>query len=87
MAVIVESTPNPNAMKFTVDKMIFEGDDSISVMPGETSEYDIMNDLMHLSGVDNVFGYQNFITINKRIDAEWDELVKEVERVIENYGY
>lgn len=46
-----------------------------------------MNDLMHLSGVDNVFGYQNFITINKRIDAEWDELVKEVERVIENYGY
>lgn len=87
MAVIVESTPNPNAMKFTVDKIIFEGDDSISVMPGETSEHNIMNDLMEINGVDNVFGYQNFITVNKRIDADWDSLIPEVEKVIEGYGY
>ncbi len=87
MAVIVESTPNPNAMKFTVNKIIFDGDDSISVMPGETSEFDIMNDLMEVPGVDNVFGYQNFITVNKRIDAEWDNLIPEVERIMESYGY
>ncbi|PKR78324.1 scaffolding protein [Halalkalibacillus sediminis] len=87
MAVIAEPTPNPNAMKFTVDKVIFEGDDSISVMQGETSEHQILNDLMDVEGVDNVFGYHNFITVNKTFDAEWDSLTPKVESIMEGYGY
>lgn len=87
MAVRPEGTPNPNAVKFTTDKNIFEGTDSISVMPGDVSEHDILNDLMKLEGVDNVFGYQNFITINKKFDVEWDDLVDKVVEVIEAYGY
>ncbi len=65
MSIHIEATPNPNAMKFTSDRMIFEGNSSISVMPGQTSEHDILNDLMKLDGVDNVFGFQHFITVNK----------------------
>jgi hypothetical protein len=87
MGVRVDETPNPNALKFTVDKVIFDGTDSVSVMPGDTSEYDIMNDLMNLEGVDNVFGYQNFITVNKQFGAEWDGLRSQVIEVIEKHGY
>lgn len=87
MAVIAEPTPNPNAMKFTSNKVIFEGDDSISVMSGETSEYEVLNELMKIEGVDNVFGYHNFITVNKTFDAEWNELIPKVEEVIEKFGY
>ncbi|UJL47606.1 NifU N-terminal domain-containing protein [Virgibacillus sp. NKC19-16] len=87
MAVHVEATPNPNALKFTSDKLIFEGTNSISVMPGDTSEYEIMNELMQLEGVDNVFGYQNFITINKLFGAEWDDVTPKVTEVIEKHGY
>lgn len=87
MGVRAESTPNPNALKFTSDKLIFEGDSSISVMPGDTSEHKILNDLMNLEGVDNVFGYQNFITINKMFDAEWDDVQPKVIEVIENHGF
>lgn len=87
MGVRPEATPNPNAIKFTTDKMIFEGTNSISVMQGDTSEYDILNDLLKLDGVDNVFGYQNFITVNKHFDVEWDDLVDNVVEVIKGYGY
>lgn len=87
MGVRAETTPNPNALKFTTDSLIFEGDNSISVMPGDTSEHDILNDLMEVNGVDNVFGYQNFITVNKAFDVEWDELQPKVIDVIEKYGY
>lgn len=87
MGVRAEVTPNPNALKFTTDKIIFEGTNSISVMPGDTSEHDIMNELMTLEGVDNVFGYQNFITINKEFDAEWDNVTPHVIKVMESYGY
>lgn len=87
MGVRAETTPNPNALKFTTDKLIFEGTDSISVMPGDTSEHEILNDLMKIDGVDNVFGYQNFITVNKQFDVEWDVLQGKVEEVFKNYGY
>lgn len=87
MAIRAEATPNPNALKFTTDKLIFEGNSSISVMPGDTSEHEILNELMKLDGVDNVFGYQNFITVNKNFDVEWDNLSPRVQEVLEKYGY
>ncbi|WP_066187055.1 MULTISPECIES: NifU N-terminal domain-containing protein [Gracilibacillus] len=87
MSIHVESTPNPNAMKFNSDKLIFEGNNSISVMPGQTSEHGVLNELMKLDGVDNVFGFQHFITVNKKFDAEWDELIEKVEAVIVSFGY
>lgn len=87
MRVRPENTPNPNAIKFTTDKIIFEGTDSISVMPGDKSEHAILNDLMDLDGVDNVFGYQNFITVNKQFDAEWDNVKDAVLGVFEQHGF
>ncbi|MGY0692803.1 NifU N-terminal domain-containing protein [Virgibacillus sp. FSP13] len=87
MGLRAEATPNPNALKFSTDKLIFEGTASISVMPGDTSEHAILNDLMQLEGVDNVFGYQNFITVNKQFDVEWDDLQPKVENVFEKHGY
>ncbi|SHG22664.1 NifU N-terminal domain-containing protein [Ornithinibacillus halophilus] len=87
MGVRAEATPNPNALKFTTDKLIFEGTNSISVRAGETSEHEILNELMKLEGVDTVFGYQNFITVNKEFDAEWDNVTPQVMEIFEKYGY
>ncbi|MCT2535621.1 NifU N-terminal domain-containing protein [Aquibacillus koreensis] len=87
MSIHVEATPNPNAMKFTTDSLIFEGNSSISVMPGQTSEHKILNDLMAIESVDNVFGYQNFITVNKKADVEWDNLTPQVKDILNTYGY
>ncbi|UOQ92811.1 NifU N-terminal domain-containing protein [Halobacillus shinanisalinarum] len=87
MAIKIEETPNPNARKFTTDSLIFTGDGSVSVMPGQTSEHSIMNELMALDGVDNVFGFQNFITINKLPNADWETLTPKVEGLLSEKGY
>ncbi|AXI08760.1 scaffolding protein [Oceanobacillus sp. 143] len=87
MGVRIEPTPNPNAMKFSTDSIIFEGTNSVSVMPGDTSEHAILNDLMKLDGVDNVFGYQNFITVNKKFDVEWENITSSIQEVIAKHGY
>lgn len=87
MGVRAEGTPNPNAVKFTTDKLIFEGTDSISVMPGDKSEHAILNELMDLDGVDNVFGYQHFITVNKQLDVEWDQIMDSILNVFEQHGF
>lgn len=87
MTVVTEATPNPNAMKFVSNKQIFQGDDSISIMPGQTSEYDVLNQLMKLEEVDNVFGYQFFITINKHAEIEWEDVIPKVRAIMEEHGY
>ncbi|BAM47944.1 MAG: scaffolding protein [Amphibacillus sp.] len=87
MAVITEATPNPNAMKFVSDKQIFPGDKSVSVRPGETSDYTILNELMELVEVDNVFGYQFFITITKKETVSWKTIIPKVEAVMTAHGY
>ncbi|MCZ0703934.1 hypothetical protein J2T56_002166 [Natronobacillus azotifigens] len=87
MAIITEATPNPNAMKFTSDKQIFTGDASISIKTGQASEHELLNELIALDHVDNVFGYQHFITINKSSEADWEQIVPKVEAIISNYGY
>jgi len=87
MGVRAEGTPNPNAVKFTTDKLIFEGTNSISVMPGDKSEHAILNELMDLDGVDNVFGYQHFITVNKMVDVEWDQIMDSILNVFEQHGF
>jgi len=86
MSVRPEATPNPNAIKFSTDKIIFQGTNSISVFPGDTSEHEILNDLMKITGVDNVFGYQNFITVNKLFDVEWDDLTPKILDVFSRHG-
>ena len=87
MTVHTEPTPNPNAMKFNSDKQIFLGEDSYSVMSGETSDYAILNELVSLDHVNNVLGYQYFITINKNDAIEWEELIPKVETVMAKHGY
>ncbi|UUI01814.1 NifU N-terminal domain-containing protein [Oceanobacillus jeddahense] len=87
MAVHISPTPNPNAMKYTSDSVIFSGTNSISVMPGDVSEHEILNELMKLEDVDNVFGYQNFITVNKHFDADWESINPKVEEIFVKFGY
>lgn len=86
MSVRPEATPNPNALKYTTDQILFEGNDSISVLPGDTSEFEILNELMEIDGVDNVFGYQNFITVTKFFDVEWDEINELILDVFKKHG-
>ncbi|WP_147803581.1 NifU N-terminal domain-containing protein [Alkalicoccus halolimnae] len=85
--VQAEGTPNPNAMKFTADKVLFEGSGSASFKKSDDTDHPLAKELLALDGVDNIFGFQDFVTVNKLPDAEWDELLPKVEEVFDNvYG-
>ncbi|CAM3828598.1 NifU N-terminal domain-containing protein [Alkalicoccus chagannorensis] len=81
MAVEVraDATPNPNAMKFTANQVLFEGSGSASFKSAEETDHPLAKELLQLEGVDNIFGFQDFVTVNKLPDAEWDDLLPKVE--------
>lgn len=86
MSILIEKTPNPLAMKFTSPNQIFDGTDSYPVHKGEVSDYQILNDLLTLDGVNHVFGYQAFITIIKEPNVHWDQLIPSVTAVMTAFG-
>ncbi|PRO64225.1 NifU N-terminal domain-containing protein [Alkalicoccus urumqiensis] len=82
-----DATPNPNAMKLTADRVLFEGSGSASFKNAEETDHPLAKELLTLDGVDNIFGFQDFVTVNKEPDAEWDALLPEVEAVFNKvYG-
>ncbi|MFB4162824.1 NifU N-terminal domain-containing protein [Alteribacillus sp. JSM 102045] len=78
MEVQAQSTPNPNAVKFTADQVIFDG--STSLKKGDDTDHPIAKALLQIEGVDNIFGYNDFVTVNKTMDAEWDDLMPKIQQ-------
>ncbi|PYZ93550.1 scaffolding protein [Salipaludibacillus keqinensis] len=78
-----EPTPNPNAMKFTANQVLFEGPGSASFKKGQDTDHPLAKELLALDGVDNIFGFQDFVTVNKEMGAEWDSLLPEIEAAFE----
>ncbi len=87
MSILVEKTPNPLAMKFTAPIQMFDGNDSYPVHQKDVSDYPILNQLLTINGVDHVFGYQTFITVIKKTDADWEELIPDVTALMRDFGY
>ncbi|GGH88436.1 hypothetical protein JOD43_000724 [Pullulanibacillus pueri] len=82
--VRTDRTPNPNAMKFTAPQKLFDG--RLIVKKGEQVENPLAAQLLAIDGVDNLFGYDDFITVNKTLDADWDVLLPRIEDVFNQYS-
>jgi hypothetical protein len=81
LEVKAEPTPNPNAVKFTANQPLFEG--STSLKAGDETEHPLAKALLNIEGVDNIFGINDFVTVNKTSDAEWDDLLPKVQQAFE----
>ncbi|MFA8439124.1 NifU N-terminal domain-containing protein [Pueribacillus sp. YX66] len=80
----IDQTPNPNALKITATKVIFEGTKSHSFKKDDNPDHPLANALLKIEGVDNVFGYQDFVTVNKTFDADWNDILPKIEKVFNN---
>lgn len=79
-----QHTPNPNAGKFVVDRQVVEGKASKSYYGPEQAKGDpVAAALFRLDGVASLFMVEDFITVTKRPETEWDRLAPDVVATIE----
>lgn len=79
----VQGTPNPHAAKFVLDRSV-PGEGSRSYFNAESASEDALAArLFALDGVRALLLVDNFITVTKKEDADWDSLVRDVQRAIE----
>lgn len=78
MDVTPEATPNPNAIKFTLDRPATEGRGQTFRAGSDPGQSPLGARIFALDGVTNVFMTANFVSVTKEDDADWDALVPQV---------
>ena len=82
--VYAESTPNPNVMKFVVNKKIVKGVYEFKNVD-ETTNAPIAKSLFGFSFIKEVFLDFNFISVTQNSDSNWEENVMDVREFIRSY--
>lgn len=81
----VVTTPNPDALKFTVEgELLREGSRSFT-NAGAAEKDELAKALFTLEGVTSVFYMANFVTVNKKADLEWEPLEKSILEVLRGH--
>jgi hypothetical protein len=78
-----QPTPNPNAGKFILDREVVPGGKSRSYFTPEEARGDALGEaLMELEGVANIFMVEDFVTVTRRPEIDWQVLIPRVETAI-----
>jgi hypothetical protein len=79
--VSVESTPNPNANKFILDRAV--SDKPLSYFNRESGRGNpLAEKLFAIEGVTSLLLLNDFITVNKAPQAQWKSITAAVKRAI-----
>jgi Fe-S cluster biogenesis protein NfuA len=79
----VQSTPNPNAWKFVLDRSVLNNGKATYSHPEEASGNNLVISLFQVEGVKQVHLFANVITITHRFDVEPEQVQEAVCAVIQ----
>jgi hypothetical protein len=80
--VETSTTPNPDALKFTLD-VVLPAMINISSPDGAATDFE--REVMALEGVANLFGVNDFVTVTRVPGAEWEPIVAGVRRAAQEH--
>ena len=80
LELVAQGTPNPNALKFTLNRVVATR--GTTYRDAATADTTWAQQLLGLAGVTSVFAINNFISINKAPEADWNTLGPQAEQVL-----
>jgi hypothetical protein len=81
MDVLIQSTPNPNALKYVLPSPQFDA--PLSFPSAEAAaKHPLASQLFALGTIYNVFMVRDFVTVNKLPEADWEPLREQVRSII-----
>jgi len=83
--VRVDATPNPNAMKLTADRVLWEGRPLTVEERLQAFAFPLAGALLDIPGVRRLFFLRDFVTITRLPDADWGPIIDAAQRVLEQH--
>ena len=84
MFVQIETTPNPNSLKFLPGKTV-SNSGSYEITKKNSSKNDLVKNILSINGVTSIFLSSNFISVNKEKNISWDDVKHIVISLINEY--
>jgi len=81
-ALRVEATPNPNSLKFTAARVLWEGRAQTFSDPTQAFASPLARELLGVPGVKSVFFLRDFVTVSRDPNAPWEPIVAGVEEIL-----
>lgn len=81
----ISATPNVNSIKITFDKPQRAAGSKTYNSAAEAGENHLVAELFGVEGVKSVFVLNNFITVTRHPEANWDQLVPAVEAIAKKH--
>jgi len=75
-------TPNPDALKFTLDVRLAG---MINVSPDDEATTPFEREVLAAPGVANLFGVNDFVTVTRVPGADWDPIITAVRHAAEEH--
>lgn len=82
LEIRIEGTPNPNSLKFSTNRTIWEGRAQTFSDQSQAFASPIARSLLGVPGVKSVFFLRDFVTISREPDVAWESIAPEVERIL-----
>ena len=83
VTLYAESTPNPNVIKFVSNKILAKK--IYDFKENKLTKIDLIDDLFKFDFINEIFITENYISITKIEDFEWNEKVSETKELIKTY--
>lgn len=80
----IQPTPNPNALKFILDKPVRTEGKTAFKNPHQAKNVPLAAALFDLRGVDQIHFFQNVITVSKFTFEPWDSLEPAIQTTVTN---
>lgn len=80
----IERTPNPNSMRVVFDVEL-PGMESFNYKKKDAEQaQEPAASILKLDGIEGIYHVMNFMAIEKSGDTEWETLIPEIEKAVQN---
>ena len=80
LTISAQGTPNPNAAKFTLNRTV--ATQGTTYRDAATADAPWAKQLLAIPGVTQVFAVNNFVSVTKRPEVDWNQVGPQVEGVL-----
>ena len=80
LEISIQGTPNPNAAKFTLNRVV--ATQGQTYRDAASAESAWVKQLLGIHGVTQIFTINNFISVTKTSEADWNVIGPEIERIL-----
>ena len=84
MFIQTQKTPNPNSLKFVTGKKV-STIGSIEISKNEMTDNILLKNIFSVKGVESIFLTEDFLSINKQDDINWEDIKHIVLALLNEY--